>query len=195
MAHLIIQPAATPGLSRISGVRIKVSTSNATNLPCVLATGQVGNTSELSAAAPVPGLQLSQAGLCPIVAGDVPFLIGAMPLAVLSHTAASMATRDGGLPAFVRFSMSVHQSQAEVVTPSIRTSFGRGPSGALELPSFLKNMHEAGVARRRDRAAGGRSLMSASQIHGDTDGDGVFDVTDCLFAQVRPLLRCNPGMH
>ena len=210
-----------------------MSTTNTTNLPCVLATGQTGNASVV-VSSPIPGLP--PAGLCPIVAGDAAFAIGTSALSVkeggggYDHTTtntgetAVMAER-ASIAAFVHFSVPVGQTRMSVVTPTIRAMLGHG--SAHQLPPFLQHLHggstllPASSNTDGSEHAGRKLLVAVSELptysmdggmsmtsnetavppppgsptpFGDADGDGRFDVTDLLFAQVRlsqPLHPCH----
>jgi hypothetical protein len=80
LARIVLTPIAT-GVSRVSGVRIKLSTGITSNLAC-----SVDNSGVTS---PVPGTG-EGGGLCPFIAGDAPVHVGSPTRAikgVLGHAA------------------------------------------------------------------------------------------------------------
>lgn len=163
VANLVLTPISV-GVSRISGVRIKISTSTTSNLPC---------TSGSSVSSPIQGIGggggNASAGLCAIIAGDAPILVGAQSVrAVKSHSE--------------NFPTAIAESRQWMSSSS---------SQQVRIPAFLQ------LAGRKRSLLQQVSLLTANgglgttsgqgvpgvDVYGDSNSDGLFDLSDYLFAQ------------
>lgn len=143
VAVLVLSRVST-GVVRLSGVRIKVSTSGYTNHPCSSTSGPHAPPGDPpNEVPPIFGVD----GSCPFVAGgDVPVLVGSPTRAIkIMDEWGDDMRRNVGLPSFLLHGMDTGKRRRvllDITTPPDGTSFG------------------------------------------DCNADGVFDITDYLFAQV-----------
>ncbi len=177
IATITLIPMST-GISRVYGIRTKVGTSSSINgnIPCILATGQSNG----------------DPSACRFISGDIPVLVGTLTRRLKETVFASEFHPIQQSPKEQVHSLSTIKKST---TPKYKHPVRSKKlyfSNLNEIPSFLQHrkLLELQISSNTQRIQSSNTVVmaalgnSGSYKYGDSNGDGKFDITDYLFAQV-----------
>lgn len=151
VASFVLMPRSQ-GVSRISGVRIQIATGLTENLPCPA--GASG------AVSPVSGIGVDGSGLCFILAGNSPILVGTQAMRAVKYspmTDPQTVHQERHLPAFLQHHLLFAGRNAK---RSLLQQGGDGSGGSQA-----------------------NTMPTQGDVYGDANLDGKFTLLDYLFAQ------------